>query len=109
MFHTYLIRGLEDQNDFRHKLRILFAARRIQHLLKTKATSQKSNPYPSLEEKGALLACLWLSFWNEKHLKWLLEGLYSGGQQEEQNGPSREKLVASKVAKVDFIDPVVSD
>ena len=34
--------------------------------------AKKSNPYPSLEEKGALLACLWLSFWNEKHLKWLL-------------------------------------
>ena len=71
MFHIYLIRGLKDQNDFRSKLRILFAARRIQHLLQTKATSQKSNPYPSLEEKGAPLACLWLSIWNEKHLKWL--------------------------------------
>ena len=38
--------------------------------------AKKSNPYPSLEEKGALLACLWLSFWNEKHLKWLLVSTY---------------------------------
>ena len=35
------------------------AARRLQHL-QMKKTNEKPNPYPSLGEKGALLACLWL-------------------------------------------------
>ena len=61
------------------KLRILFTARRIQRLFADKATSQKSNPYPSLEKKVRRLpvTLLMIKLWNLKwHLMWLLVSTY---------------------------------